>query len=934
MNPTAKRVPSGPEVRAFVASGPPEVTGDGSHIPFHGVAEIMASACWLLHRDGRLLFAADPALVRDDLHPVPGRWRTGAGGALLLDVARAVPEGPAIRITGRIEGNALVAEEHLRTASGVRKVTVRTPVEQVAVIPSSRRERIGGTGVPVTFRGTIEGTVDGRAFGPLDAALALAPRTPQAAGPVELHFGTADQGAVGSLMWLAGTAGPTPEDTGHHVMRLDGGRIRVDVDSPAGPAFAVSWQVPGPYGTLPVAARTASLEILVGDGTAEGTVVASGSAMGDRHAYTARFAVAADSEPESDPLARFTRNWIDPGDVDDKPPAVPETGDWRELRDHGFDLTLAGYHAEAVPVLERALAGCREDRGRPHHWSAFSEGMHIDELNILTRLLHCRRRDPGVEAVLPLLSQATRIRAELARREHLAVVLRSQTHLMTTLADQLEFWRGRLADEAERVDLATRSAGFLASLTALMIDLDDPRAALVVAERGRARALADVLAARRREPDDPVRLPRGDPEPERDVSTEDDPGDSSGTGGPAMPTGPAGPPEAARLRWGDTGSGSVVEPSEAVRLPRGSGQVSGSFGLGRLPTADPQTLPDLLRLVRENGLPVVEYQVGEDSVHALTVTPAGEVTAHRLAGPEELVPLVERARDLLTSPQPNRDLLEAILEDLYRQLIDPIPEFAESSGPVAIVPHAILFAVPFAALPNPVGGRAFGERRPVTILPSIGTLRFIGSATPASDRPRRLLALLDPDMPDPALAGLSELRAVLAVVADGYPGGATVLTGEEATAAALITHAPRHDVVLLGTHGYGDGSEPERSYVALAPDRRHSGFLRVAEVSRLRLDTELVLLVACQTAKGRITGDGVLGISRAVLQAGAGALIATLWPVAQGVTGELIYLFHDHWLRRGLTKVAALAAAQRDITVRYPRQPNLWGAFQLIGSWR
>jgi CHAT domain-containing protein len=107
------------------------------------------------------------------------------------------------------------------------------------------------------------------------------------------------------------------------------------------------------------------------------------------------------------------------------------------------------------------------------------------------------------------------------------------------------------------------------------------------------------------------------------------------------------------------------------------------------------------------------------------------------------------------------------------------------------------------------------------------------------------------------------------------------------------------------------------------------GLLKAEEILDLSLDAELVVLSACNTGRGRMTGDGIVGLARAFITAGVPSVVVSLWSVADDSTAFLMTRFYEH-LRGGFDKAAALHNAMLDTSARYPH-PRDWAAFTLVG---
>ncbi len=127
-----------------------------------------------------------------------------------------------------------------------------------------------------------------------------------------------------------------------------------------------------------------------------------------------------------------------------------------------------------------------------------------------------------------------------------------------------------------------------------------------------------------------------------------------------------------------------------------------------------------------------------------------------------------------------------------------------------------------------------------------------------------------------------------------------------------------------------------RSAIALTPtgekrdrDQPDDGLLTAQEVMQLNLKADLVVLSACNTGRGRITGDGVVGLSRAFLAAGAKNLVASLWAVPDDSTAMLMTEFYQQQ-QTELDKAVALRQAMLRTLEEHPT-PRDWAAFFFIG---
>jgi CHAT domain-containing protein/tetratricopeptide (TPR) repeat protein len=180
-----------------------------------------------------------------------------------------------------------------------------------------------------------------------------------------------------------------------------------------------------------------------------------------------------------------------------------------------------------------------------------------------------------------------------------------------------------------------------------------------------------------------------------------------------------------------------------------------------------------------------------------------------------------------------------------------------------------------------------------------------------------------------------------AIAALAPTAGVFKATGFEATRDAALGRALRdYRIVHFATHGVFDSARPALSGLIFSlVDRRggyRNGYVRLHDIYNLRLNAELVVLSACDTALGTgIKGEGLVGLARAFMYAGAPRVVASLWAVNDLATSELMTRFYRGMLQRSLRPAAALHAAQREMqaTTQW-RDPYYWAGFTLVGDWR
>jgi CHAT domain-containing protein len=197
------------------------------------------------------------------------------------------------------------------------------------------------------------------------------------------------------------------------------------------------------------------------------------------------------------------------------------------------------------------------------------------------------------------------------------------------------------------------------------------------------------------------------------------------------------------------------------------------------------------------------------------------------------------------------------------------------------------------------------------------------------------------ELPLPALPWAKrEVAAIRATLG----GTADELTAEAATETRVRASLAGQPIVHFATHGVVSNEPSRPSYIALrATPGGDDGRLLADEIYDLRLDADVVVLSACRTALGPIEGDGVIGLTRAFLSAGARSVVATQWDVSDRVSYEVMRGFYAR-RARGIGKSRALRGAQLAVLrqlragtlradgVTLPEAPRLWAGFTLTGE--
>ena len=359
--------------------------------------------------------------------------------------------------------------------------------------------------------------------------------------------------------------------------------------------------------------------------------------------------------------------------------------------------------------------------------------------------------------------------------------------------------------------------------------------------------------------------------------------------------------------------------------------------------ARPLTLAEARARVRDQDLALLEYAFGDSSTTLWVITGRG-VNHFTLPGRAALGPRVEILRRGLADPE--RAVSKGTLaasRTLYRQLVEPALQALEGierlivspDGPLALIPFEALLAAEPGADGVPARGDWLGSRWAVSYAFSASTL----AARSGAGGGQGVVALADPEFGGalPPLPHTADEARQLERLAGARGAAFTGLSGAAATRAGLLALAALPGAALLhvATHGVANEIEPERSGLWLSPDSAGApGFLSVADVAELRLSADLVTLSACETGLGRLErGEGVVGLTRAFVAAGARSVVVSLWRVNDRSSARLMERFYRELLARGRTRDRALAEARRAL-LRSPetRSPFYWAAFVLVGE--
>jgi len=451
------------------------------------------------------------------------------------------------------------------------------------------------------------------------------------------------------------------------------------------------------------------------------------------------------------------------------------------------------------------------------------------------------------------------------------------TKALDSIAKKLEKARSMLVSDSAKIEVADLGQNFYSEYVRLLLNLNLPALALQASEAGRARAFADLLASARISPQAP--------------------------------------------RSADPDAPGKTEPISMI-------------------SAAQLSVDDIRNTAIRHNTTFVEYWKDGSTLYTWAVSAKGEIQAlppqEFTGGDAQIYELKKLIENGLSDPAP-RSRAAVLLQQIYEKLIAGLESRkllpADPTQVVTFIPHGDLFLVPFAGLRN-AAGQYLIEQHTITYETSISVAaqarQPLAESLPA--RPR-LVAFVGPHpLYNPKFPDLEVTRKEFPIIAGlyGHNWDQEVFSAGDATFKNLMDHAPQADVLYFATHGHL-GDDPSQSYIALASTSAQDGRLRVADVYQMKLRANLVILAACETGAGQVTGDGVNGLSRAFTFAGSPNLITSLWEIPEEQTIELMGWFHRYWLQEGKSKAQALRDAQLQRMKVIKDQPNVWAGTVYYG---
>jgi CHAT domain-containing protein/Tfp pilus assembly protein PilF len=469
------------------------------------------------------------------------------------------------------------------------------------------------------------------------------------------------------------------------------------------------------------------------------------------------------------------------------------------------------------------------------------------------------------------------------------------------------------------------------SLTDLLIAEKRTGDAFAVAERGRARELAEVLDA-----DASAVRPLTDEERQRQQTVER-----------AVLSANTRLTAAVRTK---AGAAAVRDAEEQVRKARLAaeefrGTLDARYPVRRLTRGSSEAdLQASLADLTDTRTAIVEFAVTNTVTHVFVASRNGTGapvlnTASIRMSREDLGRRVTAFRAKLAA----RSLdFHDDARALYDLLLKPVAPAIGARTRLVVVPDDVLWTIPFEAL-EPAPNRSVIDSMTIAYAPSIAVLRVMRDRQRSLAAPQAspLLAVAADPVSDRPRLPEAELQASALAVLYGAPR-TRLLVGAAATEPKVRSALAEADVLHFATHGVVDDQDPMYSFLQLtrggANDAAGDGRLEAWEIQSLKLRAAVAVLTACDTARGTIGGgEGVIGLAWSFLAAGTPSMVVSLWQLDAASATALTSDLHEHLRRSMVSGHIRVADSLRDAALtlrsdpRY-RHPYYWAGLVAVGD--
>jgi CHAT domain-containing protein/tetratricopeptide (TPR) repeat protein len=623
-----------------------------------------------------------------------------------------------------------------------------------------------------------------------------------------------------------------------------------------------------------------------------------------------------------------------------------EAGDKLSLtkssRNHGEALRRLGRLNEAETVLERGLALAREIQQRRQE-AAVSELMAVVKLDKDEASLALPLAQAAVASFREMGDRAGEARAMATLARALAslgqlALAREEIEKSLTLAEAIR--REATVQELRTLYLARRQNDYEFAI-GLLMRMGQEGAAFTMSERARARGLLDMLA----ESGAGIRM---DAAPELLAKERELNERLNALGARLLPV--YGRTEAQPL---------LAQIREVENERRGLEETLRKTSPWYVAVTQPAPMgiERVQRDLLDAGTVLLEYALGEERSFLWAVTRSG-FRGFPLPGRKVLEAQAGALLQTLAAQNPAATAQAA--QALSDSILAPAAEMLGGER-LVVVADGALQRVPFAMLPRPGGNDPLVVTMETVNLPSASALALLRDKSRDRREPTLSLAMFaDPVFTGaPAPARMLEHLSGGTAAIDAVPqlpftrreaerigrlipkGQSLIALGAKANRAVALSPAlAEYRYVHFATHGYIDPERPGLSALLLSfrneKGDAEDGFLRVNDIYDLNFRADLVVLSACQTGLGQeVRGEGLVGLPRAFLYAGAPRVVVSLWNVNDQATADLMVMLYRQMLKRGLRPAAALRQAQ--LAMRKQKRwaaPYYWAAFVQQGEWR
>ena len=340
----------------------------------------------------------------------------------------------------------------------------------------------------------------------------------------------------------------------------------------------------------------------------------------------------------------------------------------------------------------------------------------------------------------------------------------------------------------------------------------------------------------------------------------------------------------------------------------------------------PRKADEIVRFIKQGETAYVVYFVTDPRTFVWLLLPSGEIHLETINYSKKK--LAEAVGNLRTDINDgvNQGYNKILFDYLLKPLLTRLQSRMLSCRQMTIIPHDILNSLPFDSLSDSQGHVYPLLEYNITYLPALGIAeQFKPVRLNVDDR----ILLVG----NPRGANLESAEKEVAHVA-GLFSHHKKLMGKNADKETVISEINKgYDAVLFSTHGMPDLKNPQMSHLLLADGEK----LTLKNITRLKLNTKLVVMSACETHIGkRFGGDELMALTRGFLASGCENVLTTLWTVEQNSASQIIINFFEN-LKAGLSPAQSLRRSQvrylenKDIKAKQKR-PYYWAPFIVIGS--